>query len=84
MFPSGIEQVVAERQKELLREAEQRRLVKLIEGQKTNDHLSFWQILNWFGRQMERWGLKLQQYSFRAAAHVKNECSQEIKRVPTH
>ena len=63
MFPSGIEFIVHERQKDFLREAEQMRLINSLQRQKSNDLKLYGKVTNWLGLKMVMWGAKLQDYS---------------------
>jgi hypothetical protein len=58
MYP--IDYIIArEHHKELLREAEQERLIRAIRSQQANHGGGFGKIANWVGAQMRKWGSKL-------------------------
>ena len=60
MFPSTIEFLGRERDKERLAEAEHIRLVKIAGGQQFNYGEASRKIVNWLGSQLVKWGVKLQ------------------------
>jgi hypothetical protein len=62
MFPVGLEFIVHERRKKLLREAERMRLINALQRQQSKERKYFWIVVNWLGTQMVKWGLKLQSY----------------------
>ena len=57
MFPGNVEYVAYERHQDMLREAEQRRLIASVRRQRPD---RFKRIVNWIGFQMVKWGTKLQ------------------------
>jgi hypothetical protein len=60
MFPGNIELVMAERRKDLLREAEKRRLIKILEREHPAGGELWRQTAQVVGQQMITWGTKLQ------------------------
>ena len=60
MFPSTIEFLGRERDKERLADAEQIRLGKIARGEHFNCGEASGKVVNWLGSQMVKWGAKLQ------------------------
>ena len=60
MFPGNAEFVARERHQDLLREAEHRRLIKIIEAKPSSSLIRFQQVIYWIGAQLVTLGLKLQ------------------------
>ncbi len=60
MFPENIELVMAERRKDLLREAEKRRLIKILERERPAGRELWRQTAQAVGQQLVTWGTKLQ------------------------
>jgi hypothetical protein len=60
MFPGNIELVMAERRKDLLREAEKRRLIKILERERPVGRELWRQTAQVVGQQLVTWGTKLQ------------------------
>jgi len=67
MFPSGIEFIMRERQKAFIQEAEQRRLINMLQRQKLNEPKAYKKVTSWVGFKMVMWGAKLQDYSARSS-----------------
>ena len=63
MFPSNVEFLGRERDRERLQEAEHNRLVKIARHQRYNYNVASRKIANWLGCQFVKWGAKLQTYS---------------------
>jgi hypothetical protein len=57
MFPGNAEYVARERHQDMLREAEQRRLVEITQQGRPGP---VQQLANWTGGQLVKWGTKLQ------------------------
>jgi hypothetical protein len=70
MFPGGLEFIIHERRKMLLREAERMRLINSLQRQKSKKRRIFWIVVNWWGTQMVKWGLKLQSYKMGPPSQV--------------
>ncbi len=61
MFPGYVAITVAyERHKDLLREAEQRRLINSLQHSEPIWKVKFEEICHWLGRQLVKWGFRLQ------------------------
>jgi hypothetical protein len=63
MFSGNIELVMAERRKDLLREAKKRRLIKILEREHPAGRELWRQTAQVVGQQMVAWGTKLQNWA---------------------
>jgi hypothetical protein len=71
MIPNNLDFIAYERHKSLLRDAEQRRLIKSLQLQRSDERAKFRQkLFNWIGCQMVNWGLRLQGYSITPPSHI--------------
>ena len=70
MFPGNIEVIIAERRKDLLRQTERMRLVKILRHEQSHSQTARRTVTHWMGAQMVRWGLKLQGYNLTSAPPV--------------
>jgi hypothetical protein len=71
MLPGYVELIVAyERHKDLLREAEQRRLINFLQHPEPIWQVKFEKVCHWPGKQLVKWGLKLQRYNLPLSSPV--------------
>jgi hypothetical protein len=76
MFPGNAEYVARERQQNMLREAEQRRLVEMAQRGRPG---AVRQLANWTGDQLVKWGTKLQGQSISLPAQPTAAAINETK-----
>jgi hypothetical protein len=60
MFPNNLEFFAYERQQDLLRTAEQIKLIETLRQRQVDERGIFRSVKNWIGVQLVKWGLKLQ------------------------
>lgn len=70
MFLHGIEFIARERYKDLLKEAEQIRLIKSLRYRRERRREIFAGLAYWLGTQMVKWGAKLQGHHPRRPAQM--------------
>ncbi len=75
MFPGNAEFVARERHKDLLHEANQRRLIKTIEAGQANRSTRLQRVVGWVGLQLVTWGLKLQGQPLAQSTQLANPTS---------
>ena len=82
MFPSGIEFIVQERQKDFQREAERMRLINSLQQQKLNDPKLYQKVTYWLGLKLVVWGAKLQDHSASPSTQIRTIGTVDVEYPP--